>query len=143
MKTNLRALAIIKEFEGLRLKSYRCPAGIWSLGYGHTGPDVHPGAVIKEIEAEQLLLGDLHQFEYGVMKALDGADTSENEFSAMVSLAYNIGLGAFQKSSVLKFHRQGKKAYAANAFLLWVKAGAKRLPGLIKRRTFERGLYVS
>lgn len=143
MNVNNAGIALIKRFEGLSLRTYKCPAGIWTQGFGHTGPDVEPGEEINEREAEQLLIGDLLKFEYGVESALDGVPASSNEFSAMVCLAFNIGLGNFRKSSVLKFHKDGKKTLAANAFLLWIKANGKPLAGLVKRRNAERALYVS
>ena len=143
MNVNNAGIALIKSFEGLSLVAYQCPAKIWTVGFGHTGPDVHQGATIRETEAEYLLKGDLLEFEHGVEEFLDGVPASFNEFSAMVSLAFNIGLGNFRKSSVLKYHKQGKKALAANAFLLWVKGGGKKLPGLVRRRVAERRLYVS
>lgn len=143
MNVNNAGIALIKRFEGLSLRTYKCPAGIWTQGFGHTGPDVEPGEEINEREAEQLLIGDLLKFEHGVESALDGVPASSNEFSAMVCLAFNIGLGNFRKSSVLKFHKDGKKTLAANAFLLWIKANGKPLAGLVKRRNAERALYVS
>lgn len=153
MNINNAGLALIKKAEGLRLKSYLCPAGVPTIGFGHTGPDVHLGQEINEREAEQYLRGDLLRFEHGVEQLLEGCPTTENEFSAMVCLAYNIGLGkkdpgrfaptGFAHSSVLKFHKAGDKTAAANAFLLWNKAGGKVLNGLVKRRNAERDLYVS
>ena len=144
MNTSNAGLALIKKFEGLRTRVYKCPAGVWTQGYGHTGPDVTPGADdINEREAEMLLHGDLIQFEHGVETLLDGAPVSPAQFSAMVCLAFNIGLGNFRKSSVLKFHKAGDYPAAANAFLLWNKAGGKILPGLVTRRNAERALYVS
>lgn len=143
MNINNAGLALIKSFEGLSLKAYKCPAGVWTIGYGHTGPDVSEGETILETQAEVFLKSDLMRFEHGVEEMLDGVPASFNEFSAMVSLAFNIGLGNFKKSSVLRYHRQGKKTLAANAFLLWVKAGGKPLKGLIRRRTAERALYVA
>ena len=144
MNTSNAGLALIKKFEGLRTRVYKCPAGVWTQGYGHTGPDVTPGADdFNEREAEQLLHGDLIQFEHGVEDLLEGAPVSLEQFSAMVCLAFNIGLGNFRKSSVLKFHKAGNYSAAANAFLLWNKAGGKILPGLVTRRNAERALYVS
>lgn len=143
MNINNAGIALIKKYEGLALKSYLCPAAKLTIGFGHVGPDVFPGQQINEREAEQLLKGDLLRFEHGVEELLDGVPASFNEFSAMVSLAYNIGLGNFRKSSVLRFHKAGKKTLAANAFLLWVKAKGKPLTGLIKRRNAERALYVA
>lgn len=151
MVVNNRGLKIIKEFEGLRTKSYLCPANKLTIGFGHTGPDVHIGQVINEREAEQLLQGDLIYFEHGVSELIGSA--TENEFSAMVCLAYNIGLGlptkknpkggGFYASSVRRFHNQGNKGLAANSFMLWIKGGGKTLPGLIRRRSAERALYLS
>ena len=135
-------LAIIKKFEGFSAKAYRDIGGVPTIGFGHTGPDVQMGDEISELEAENLLRGDLLHFDHGVLRLLT-APTNDNEFSAMVSLAYNIGLGAFQKSSVLKFHNQGKKALAKAAFLLWIKVNGHPLNGLIRRRTAEANLYAS
>lgn len=143
MNINNAGIALIKKYEGLRLTSYYCPAGKLTIGFGHTGPDVHLGQEINEREAEQLLKGDLLRFEHGVEELLDGVPASFNQFSAMVCLAYNIGLGNFRKSSVLRYHKAGKKTLAANAFLLWVFVKKKKTLGLIRRRTAERALYVS
>ena len=143
MNISNAGIALIKKYEGLRLTSYLCAAKVPSIGYGHTGPDVQLGMAINEREAEQYLKGDLIRFEHGVEQLIDERQTNQNEFSAMVSLAYNIGLGNFRKSSVLKFHNEGDKKAAANAFLLWNKAGGKVLNGLTSRRNAERRLYVS
>lgn len=141
-RVNQAGLALIKSFEGLRLGAYLCPARVWTIGYGHTGPDVRPGQKITEAEAEALLKGDLDRFESGVSTALGDAPTTDNQFSAMVSLAFNVGLGAFQRSTVLRQHRAGNRQRAAAAFLMWVKGGGKTLPGLVRRRTAERNLYL-
>lgn len=140
MKINSKGLELIKDAEGLRLESYKCPAGKWTIGYGHTGADVHEGMTITEAEAEKLLETDLKHFEHGV-DVLTGPETSENQFGAMVSLAYNIGLGAFARSSVLTFHRKKFYDSAAMSFELWNKSNGKVLPGLKKRREAERDLY--
>ena len=93
-------------------------------------------------EAERLLQKDIARFETGVTAMVSGVPTSENEFSAMVSLAFNIGLGAFATSTLLKRHKAGNKIGAANAFLMWNRAGKRVLPGLIRRREAERALYL-
>lgn len=139
---NQAGLDLIKSFEGLRLKTYRCAAGVLTVGYGHTGPDVHPNTHITLQEAEALLKGDLDQFEAGVEKAV-GPNTTDNQFAALVSLAYNIGLGAFLRSTVLRQHRAGNYKLAAASFLMWVKGGGRTLPGLVRRRAAERALYLS
>jgi GH24 family phage-related lysozyme (muramidase) len=93
-------------------------------------------------EAERLLHEDLTRFENGVSNIFCACPTNANQFSACVSLAYNIGLGAFATSTVAKRHKLGQYAGAANAFLLWNKGGGKVLPGLVKRREDERALYL-
>jgi Phage-related lysozyme (muraminidase) len=135
-------LDLIKSFEGCRLKAYKCPAGIWTCGYGSTGPDVGPDTEWTQDQAVARLASDLNKFEHGVA-ALLTADASNAEFSAMVCLSYNIGLGNFGKSSVLRLHNQSDRKGAADAFLMWTKAGGKELPGLVRRRAAERSLYLS
>jgi lysozyme len=142
LKINDRGLALIKRAEGLKLDSYRCPAGIATVGYGHTGPDVRIPMTITPGQAERLLHEDLGRFEQGVEAVCGGAPTNPNQFSAMVSLAYNIGLGKFATSTVLKRHKAGDPEGAASAFLMWNKGGGKVLPGLVARREQERLLYL-
>ena len=146
MKFTNAGLGLIKKFEGLRLKAYPDPGTgghPWTIGHGHTGPDVFQGETIREIEAEQLLLGDLERFKHGVDNLVNPDLTTDNEFTAMVCLAFNIGLGNFGKSSVLKFHNTGNKKAAADAFLLWNKAGGKEVKGLTNRRIDERKLFLT
>lgn len=132
-------LALIKAFEGLRLTAYLCPARVWTIGYGSTGPHVRPGLTITEPEAEDLLERDLDRFEDAVDRAAPDATTWQ--FDAMVSLAFNIGIGAFGKSSVLRLHKAGEFRRAAEAFGMWVKADGRTLPGLVRRRAAEAELY--
>ncbi len=132
-------LALIKEFEGLRLTAYLCPARVWTIGYGSTGPNVKPGQTITEQQAEALLQHDLDRFEDAV--AMAAPDATQNQFDAMVALAFNIGIGAFCKSTVLRKHRDGNYRAAAEAFGMWVKGGGRVLPGLQRRRTAEASLY--
>lgn len=140
---NAETVHLIMSNEGCRLHAYKDPAGVWTIGYGHTGPDVQPGTSIEGEGAENLLEQDLAKFEDGVDDALsDDADTSDNEFGAMVSLAYNIGLGNFRSSSVLRFHNAGQKQDAAAAFLMWNRAAGRVLDGLTRRRQQERALYL-
>jgi GH24 family phage-related lysozyme (muramidase) len=94
-------------------------------------------------EAERLLHEDLARFENGVTNCLAGCPTNSNQFSACVSLAYNIGLGKFATSTVLKKHKLGNYQGAADAFLLWNRGGGRVLPGLVNRREAERLLYLS
>lgn len=146
MNVSTPGIILIKQFEGLRLQAYPDPGtggAPWTVGYGHTGPDVYRGLRITEREAEDLLKKDLARFERGVDRLTEGSFTTQAQFNAMVSLAYNIGLGAFQRSSVLRYHRQGQKIRAGASFLLWVKAAGRKLPGLVRRRAAERAMYLS
>ena len=143
-RINAAGLALVKRFEGCKLTPYKCPAGVWTVGYGSTGPHVKRGVAITEAEAEQLLLTDLSRFEKGVASA--AAEATDNQFAAMVSLAFNIGLGNFMRSSVLSKHNDNDKLGAALAFRLWNKARIggvlTALPGLTRRRDAEAALYT-
>ena len=143
MKTNEAGLSLIKSFEGLRLKAYKCPAGVWTIGYGHTGKDVKPGMIITEEQAEEYLRQDLERFEKGVDDLVE-VDINENQYSALVSLAYNIGLGNFKKSTLLKLINKGNQnelEAVHSQFKRWVWAGSQILPGLQRRREAEFKLY--
>lgn len=129
-------IALIRRFEGLRLEAYRDAAGIWTVGYGHTGPDVHEGMVITPAEAERLLAVDLQRFEAAVERSVVRPAT-QGQFDAMVSLCYNIGPNAFQQSTVLRRFNAGNDHGAAEAFILWVRARGTILEGLVRRRAAE------
>lgn len=135
--------AMIEGWEGLVLSAYPDPVGILTIGYGHTGADVQVGQTITQQQADALLAGDLHKFETGVNQAAGDAPTTQGQFDAMVSLSFNIGLGNFQNSTVLRKHRESDYEHAADAFLLWNKAAGQVLPGLVKRREGERAVYLS
>lgn len=141
---NAAGYELVKEFEGLRLTAYLCPAGVWTIGWGHTA-GVREGQVITQLQAEKLLDADLDWAEACVDKAAPGAN--DNEFAAMVSLCFNIGAEGFRKSSVLRLFNAGDKAGAARAFRLWNKAtvGGKltELPGLTRRRLAEEQLFLT
>lgn len=142
MKTGPRAIALMHHFEGCKLTAYRCPAGIWTIGYGDTGAHVKPGLVWTQAQADAAFVDRLaREFEPGVMRAIGDAATTPGQFGAMVALAYNIGVGAFSRSSVAKRHVAGDHAGAGAAFLMWNKAGGRVLAGLTRRRTAERLLY--
>lgn len=145
MRTNKAGLDLIKEFEGWRAKAYKCPAGVWTIGYGHTSmagpPAVKPGMTITREEGEKILRRDLKIYEDGV-KAAIRVPLNANQFSACVSLCYNIGVGAFRRSSVARFCNAQQWKKAADAFALWNKAGGKVLPGLTRRRAAEIALFT-
>jgi lysozyme len=146
MKISRAAINLIKKYEGLRLNAYRCSAGVWTIGYGHTSaagaPEVTPGMKISKQEAEDIFEKDIQQFAKGVENLIK-VSVSPNQFGAMVSLAFNIGLSAFKKSSVLRFVNQKRFDDAADAFLLWNKAKGKVLKGLVRRRAEEAELFSS
>jgi GH24 family phage-related lysozyme (muramidase) len=131
----------IARSEGCRLKAYRCSAGVPTIGWGETR-NVKMGDSITQQQADSLFLASLREFTDGVKASLT-RDASANELGAMVSLAYNIGLGGFRKSTVLRQHNAGNFQAAARAFSLWNKAGGKILPGLTARRAREASLYLT
>ena len=139
------AVAEIARSEGCRLKAYRCPAGVPTIGWGHTG-GVKMGDTCTQEQADAWFVEDLSEFTEGVRRALK-RDASDNELGAMVSLAYNVGLAGFAKSTVLKRHNEGDRQSAARAFALWNKARINGVlqvvDGLTSRRAREAALYLS
>jgi lysozyme len=136
----VKAIKLIKKYESLQLVAYLCPAGVWTIGYGATGPDIVTGLVWTEEQANQRLIQDVNKFAQGVAKICP--ESSPLQHGAMVALAFNIGLGAFKKSSVARLHNAKKYAEAAQAFGLWNKARGKVLRGLVKRRAEEAAMYL-
>ena len=141
VKISPRGISLIRRHEGLRLKAYRCPAGVLTIGIGHTGPDVTPDMEIDEEEAERLLKSDLASM-YDAIGDLVDVDLNQNEFDALCSLVFNIGRQAFKSSTLLRLLNQGQRYPAAQQFGRWVHAGREVLPGLIKRRDDERSLFL-
>ena len=147
LRTSEVGLASLKKLEGLRLEAYRCPAGVRTIGYGHTGPDVHEGLVLTKAEAEGLLRADLDRFEMAVHRLVTRPLT-QHQFDAIVCLAFNIGKGGLEASSVIRRLNAGDVAGAADAFRLWnkVRGEGGRLvvsPGLAARREVERALFLA
>lgn len=145
------AFAIIKEFEGYakdigggRVEAYPDPASggdPWTIGYGSTGPDVKRGTVWTYEQAEERLAADVRRFAAGVAAALGGAATTQSQFDALVSFAYNVGLANLKSSTLLRKHKAGDKSGAAAEFGKWVNASGKRMTGLVRRRAAEAALY--
>jgi GH24 family phage-related lysozyme (muramidase) len=134
------AIELMHHFEACKLKAYRCPAGVWTIGWGDTGPHVEPGLVWTQAQADAAFERRLNnEFAPAVREA--AGDATPAQFGAMVALAYNIGVGAFRRSSVARFHKAGNHEAAADAFLMWNKALGRVLPGLNRRRKAERALY--
>lgn len=134
-------LTVLKHYEGCRLRAYRDAVGVWTIGYGDT-ENVTEGMVINQQEAEDRLERRLdREFEPGVRAAITAAMRQE-QFDAMVCLAYNIGVGAFANSTLVKLFNAGDIQLAADQFLRWDKAGGKSLKGLRRRRAAERALFL-
>lgn len=149
MKTSIRGRELIKRFEGLSLKAYPDPAtggDPWTIGYGTTvypsGDKVMSGDVVTEQEAEDLLLIDLEQFEKHV-NDLVKVELNQNQFDALVSLAYNIGPANLQNSTLLRELNSGNYAGAAQQFDRWVYANGQRMKGLAMRRAEEKQLFLT
>lgn len=137
---------LIQQFEGLSLTAYLCPAGKWTIGYGHT-EGVQSGDEVTKAHADALLTADLVSYGSAVDEALGACEASQHEFDAMVSLAYNVGIAGFKGSTVLRLHRQGDRQGAARAFGMWNKAMVngrlQEMPGLTRRRAAETAFYLT
>lgn len=147
MKTGERGLALIKEFEGCKLAAYQCPAGIWTIGigsthYGDGTPVTKSRTLPTEKAAIALLAATIGQYEKAV-NAVD-AELTQNEFDALICLCYNIGVGNFSSSTLVKMLNAGEdKEEVAKQFVRWNKAGGKVMAGLTRRREAEAKLFLS
>lgn len=128
-------LNLIAEFEGCNLTAYKCPAGVWTIGYGHTG-NVKEGQTITKAEALELFRKDLQLFANHVNKFVK-LPLNQNQFDALVSFTYNCGVGNLQRLIKNRTHAQ-----IADALLLYNKANGKVLNGLVRRRKAERELFL-
>ena len=139
MKSSELLLNKIIDFEGCKLQAYKCPAGVWTIGVGHT-KGVKQGQKITEAQAISLLKGDLLPCENYVNNL--GVCKTQGQFDALVDFCFNLGTGALGRSTLLKFIRQGKaEQYIRGEFAKWVKSGGKTLAGLVKRRAWEADRY--
>lgn len=138
MKTSKNGIELIKKFEGCELTAYKCPAGVWTIGYGHTGADVKEGLKIDAKKATALLKKDLEKFEKKVNAYNWRYNFNQNEFDALVSFAYNIG-------NVDGLTKNGKRSRGqiADSIVKYNKAGGKVLNGLVKRRKAEQALFLT
>lgn len=144
-------LRLIRSFEGYAkprpdggCEAYPDPASggdPWTIGFGSTGSDIKRGTVWTRAQAEQRFADHVAEFAGGVIRLLDGAPTSQNEFDALVSLAYNIGLGNFGSSTLLRMHKRGFKVDAAAQFVRWNRAAGRVMAGLTRRREAEAAHY--
>jgi lysozyme len=144
MHASDKILKIIEDFEGVKLQSYIDLAGVWTIGAGLTGPDIGPGMQITRAEANAMFKDRIErEFEPGLNRAIGRAATTQNQFDAMLSLAYNIGMGAFLRSHLLTYHRQGDYDAAAAEFGKWCHVKGRVVSGLAHRRDVEADIYAT
>jgi lysozyme len=133
-------LDIIKEHEGLMLKAYKDPVGIWTIGYGHTGTAA-PGQQISETQANALLMADV-QTAQNAVRTMITAPLNQSQFDALVSFTFNLGSGNLQNSTLRKkVNANPADPTIRTEFMKWVNGGGRLLPGLVKRRQEEADLY--
>jgi lysozyme len=140
MRTGINGLTLIKQFEGLRLQAYKCPADRWTIGYGHTA-DVSANDAITEEDALFFLRQDVAESERAVNQYVH-VPLTQNQFDALVSFVFNLGIGSFRNSTLLKKLNAGDDDGAAQEFGRWIHAGGKTSPGLVRRREAERALFL-
>lgn len=141
MRTSRVGINLIKSFESLQLRAYKCPAGVWTIGYGHT-KGVQSGDVIDEQKAEQLLAEDLQEFEAVVSR--ECPRVNQNQFDALVSFTFNVGTGNFLKSTLLKCVKANPENPNIRYELSrWDKSKGMQLAGLVRRRRAEADLYFT
>jgi lysozyme len=138
-RTNEDGIALIKEFEGLRLTPYLCPAGVWTIGYGHTRT-VHAGQQITPEEADILLAEDLRSFERAVLELVI-VPLSDNQFSALVCFTFNVGVANLEDSTLLKLLNRGWYDQVPVQLLRWNRVKGQMEGGLARRRTAEARLW--
>lgn len=138
------ACDFIKQYEGLELTAYRCPAGVWTIGYGHTGKDVRSGMTITQDEANSLLLHDVECVVLALAKHIK-VQVTEGQFVALVSLAFNVGVNCVvcQCPKLMNALNAGDEEECARQFLDITKSNGKELPGLVRRRKAENELFLS
>ena len=158
MKVSEKLIEMIKHDEGVVMRPYQCPALLWTIGVGHVIDPMHArvkladrkalpipegwNRVLSMDEVNAILKKDLNRFEAGVMRLCPKTD-KQSQFDALVSFAFNVGLGNLQNSTLRMKHNRGEFEAAAEEFLKWNKAGGKVLKGLDKRRRGEKALYES
>lgn len=168
VKLSATGAALMHRYEGCRNKPYLCPAHIWTIGYGHVlyqeqirlpmvrTPEKEVSMIRREFPLQQedarvwskseigeLFAADVAGFERGVLRLVPGAAGAQGRFDALVSFAFNAGLGNLQRSTIRMKANRGDWEGAADAFMQWTKGGGKELPGLVARRKAERALFLS
>lgn len=142
MKTSERGMKLIREFEGVKLFSYLCPAGVWTIGYGHT-KGVKEGDTCSEEQARAWLRDDLRDAEAAVNQLVQ-VPLTQSQFDALASFTFNLGVGNLANSTLLRLLNASDYAKAAGQFPRWTKVRGKELPvpGLVRRRAAEQALFL-
>jgi len=148
MKPSEKCYEIIKQFEGCRLKAYKDSAGVWTVGYGTimypNGIKVKEGDICTQDEAVTFLKYEVILKSQSVNAFTSNYNLTQNQFDALVSFAYNLGVGALQKSALLKKIKHNPNDPSIEVeFMKWVNAGGKKIKGLVKRRQQEATLYFT
>ncbi len=141
MKISSNGIDLIKQFEGLKLKAYLCPANVWTIGYGHT-KNVKANECISEKTALNFLKNDLIIFEDSINNLVK-VNLNQNQFDALVSFVFNIGISNFKKSTILKLINMSDFNLASQQFDKWIYINGKISKGLVKRRQIEKSLFIS
>lgn len=139
-KASDNALTLLKSVEGVRLKAYQDGGGVWTIGYGHTGPDVVPGLVISQQRAEELLALDVKKVE-DVINSMVKVALTQNQYDALTSFIFNIGGKQFSTSTMLRLINQGQFVLAKDQFARWKYDNGKEVQGLVNRRAKEAELF--
>ena len=133
-------MALTRSFEGLSLAAYVDQRGVWTIGYGHTGPGIHAGLTITAEEAEAFLASDIAGAVAGVNRLVTGSIT-QNQFDALVDFTFNLGCAGLARSTLLRKVNAGDFAAATTEFLLWDHVHGRVVPGLLRRRQAEMDLF--
>jgi len=139
MKISQEGIALIKKFEGCELEAYKCPAGVWTIGYGHT-KDVKKGDRINKDEANHLLQEEMIEYE-GYINDMVNVPLDQNQFDSLCSWVYNLGPNNLSESTLLRVLNDGKYDEVPAQIKRWNKAGGKVLEGLMRRREAEALLF--
>lgn len=135
------AAPLVKKYEGCKLEAYKCPAGVWTIGVGHTGSDVHEGLKWTQAQADEALNKDLLRALNDARKGID-VGLNDKQMAAIVSFVFNLGIGNFRNSTLLKKINKGDFLGASKEFGKWTYAAGKQLPGLVARREAEAKLFL-
>jgi len=148
MKVSNKLIQMLKHHEGVRSKPYRCPAGLWTVGVGHLIGDGKSlpeswNRTFTQEEIDGILKRDLNRFERGILKMLPNVRLRQCEFDCLVSFAFNLGLGTFQRSTLRQALLRGDKEAAMESLMKYCRAGGKVLRGLENRRKDERAMFLA